>query len=214
MSNVIPSPVSPLPHPLSNLPSLCFYEGVPPPTNLPAPSSLPLNSPTLGHQAFSATYAAVYVCLHVYSLVGDLVPGSSGGLVSWYYFSSCGVANPFGSFSPFSNSSIEDPILSQMVGWEHLPLYLSGSGRASQETTISGCCQHALLGIYNSVCVWWLYMRWIPRWGSLWMAFPYVSAPHFVSILFCILFPLLRRTEASTLWYSFFLIFMWSVNCI
>jgi len=23
-------------------------------------------------------------------------------------------------------------------------------------------------------------MGWIPRWGSLWMAFPSVSAPHFV----------------------------------
>jgi hypothetical protein len=25
-------------------------------------------------------------------------------------------------------------------------------------------------------------MGWIPRWGSLWMAFPWVSAPHFVPI--------------------------------
>jgi hypothetical protein len=29
-----------------------------------------------------------------------------------------------------------------------------------------------------------------------------------------ILFPLLRRTEASTLWSSFFLSFIWSVSCI
>jgi hypothetical protein len=29
-----------------------------------------------------------------------------------------------------------------------------------------------------------------------------------------ILFPLLSRTEASTLWSSFFLSFMWSINCI
>jgi hypothetical protein len=29
-----------------------------------------------------------------------------------------------------------------------------------------------------------------------------------------ILFPFLRRTESSTLWSSFFLSFMWSVNCI
>ena len=29
-----------------------------------------------------------------------------------------------------------------------------------------------------------------------------------------ILFPLLRRTEASTFWPSFFLSFIWSVNCI
>jgi hypothetical protein len=31
-----------------------------------------------------------------------------------------------------------DPILSPLVGCEHLPLYFSGSGRASQEIAISG----------------------------------------------------------------------------
>jgi hypothetical protein len=37
-----------------------------------------------------------------------------------------------------------------------------------------GLCQHYFLkmlsfaGICNSVCVWWLIMGWIPRWGSLW----------------------------------------------
>jgi hypothetical protein len=30
----------------------------------------------------------------------------------------------------------------------------------------------------------------------------------------CILFPLLRRTKVFILWSSFFLSFMWSVNCI
>ena len=60
---------------------------------------------------------------------------------------SMGVANAFSSFSPSSNSSIGDPVLSPIVGWKHLPLYLSGSGRASQETAISGSYQQALLGI-------------------------------------------------------------------
>jgi hypothetical protein len=64
------------------------------------------------------------------------------------------VANPIASFSPFSNSSIGDSMLSLVAGFEHLPLYLSGSGRASQEPAISGSCQHALLGIHNSVWVW------------------------------------------------------------
>jgi hypothetical protein len=50
------------------------------------------------------------------------------------------------------------PVLSPMVGCQHLPLCLAGSGRASQETAISGSCQHKLLGIPNSVCVWGLYM--------------------------------------------------------
>jgi hypothetical protein len=40
---------------------------------------------------------------------------------------------------------------------------LSGTGRASQETAITDFCQQALVGIHNSVWVWGLYMRWIPR---------------------------------------------------
>ena len=69
-----------------------------------------------------------------------------------------------------------------MVGCEHPHLYLSGSGRASQETAISGSRQHGLLGIQNSVWVSSLYMGWIPRWGSLWIAFSSVSVPHFVPV--------------------------------
>jgi hypothetical protein len=83
-----------------------------------------------------------YVCSwsHVYSFVDGLVPGSSGGGggSGWLYCcSSYGVANPFNSFSPFSNSSIGDPVLSPVVGYEHPPLYLSGSGRASKETALN-----------------------------------------------------------------------------
>ena len=139
-----------------------------------------------------------------------------GGLAGWYNCSSSWVANGFTSFRPFSNSSTGDPMLSPMVAWEHLPLYLSDSGKASQETTVSGSFQYALLGIHHYVWVWWLYMAWIPRWGILWMAFPSVSAPHFLSVFppMSILFLLLRRTEASTLWSSFFSSFIWSANCI
>ena len=43
--------------------------------------------------------------------------------------------------------------LSPMVSREHPPLYLYGSGRASQEAAISGSFQHALFGIHNSVWV-------------------------------------------------------------
>jgi hypothetical protein len=48
------------------------------------------------------------------------------------------------------------------------------------------------------------------------MSFLLVSALHFVSIFvpMSILFPFLTRTEVPTLWSSFFLSFMWSVNCI
>jgi hypothetical protein len=65
---------------------------------------------------------------------------------------------------------------------------------------MSGFYQQALPGIHNNVWVWWLYMGWIPRWGSLWMAFPSVSAPHFVSVFppVNILFTLLKSNEAVT----------------
>jgi hypothetical protein len=58
------------------------------------------------------------------------------GLVSRYCCSSCEVANPFISFSPFSNSSIGDPMFSPMIDCDHLSLYLSGSGIVSQETGV------------------------------------------------------------------------------
>jgi hypothetical protein len=37
-------------------------------------------------------------------------------------------------------------------------LYLSGTGRAFQETAMSGSYQQALVGIRNRVWVWWLFM--------------------------------------------------------
>jgi hypothetical protein len=151
--------------------------------------------------------------LHVYSLVGGLEPGRSGWLILLLFL---GVVNPLSSFSHFSNSSIGNPVLSSMISYKHPPLYLSGSGRASQERAISGSCQQALLGIHNSVCIWWLYMRWISRWGSLWMAFPSVSALHIVCLYapMSILFPLLGRTEASTFWSSWASCGLWIVSWV
>jgi hypothetical protein len=67
-----------------------------------------------------------------------VVSGGSGGLVGKYCCSSYGVSNPFNSFCPFSNSSFGDLMLSSMVDCEYLSLYLSRSGRASQETALSG----------------------------------------------------------------------------
>jgi hypothetical protein len=59
---------------------------------------------------------------------------------------------------------------------------LPGTSIASQEIAISGSCQQNLAGICNSVWVWWLFMGWIPEWGSLWMVLLSVSAPNFVSV--------------------------------
>jgi hypothetical protein len=44
--------------------------------------------------------------------------------------------------------------LSPVVGSEHPPLYLSGTGRTPQETAISSSYQQGLVGIHNSVWVW------------------------------------------------------------
>jgi hypothetical protein len=105
--------------------------------------------------------------------------GAPGCLFSWCCCSSYGVVS---SFSPSPNSSIGVHMRILMVGCEILSLHLSGFGRASQETAITGSCQQALLGISNNVWGWWLNMRWIPRWGSLRMAFPLVSPVLFVTV--------------------------------
>jgi hypothetical protein len=82
--------------------------------------------------------------------------GALGGgvLVSSYCFSSYGAANSFDSLGTFSSSFIGDPVLHPVDSCEHPLLYLSGTGRASHETAISGSCQQALVGIHNSVWVW------------------------------------------------------------
>jgi hypothetical protein len=104
-----------------------------------------------------------YICswshgfLLMFPLVGGFVPGSSGcvcvcGWLILLFF--LFLLLLFSSFSPSLNSSTGVPVVSLMVGCEHVHLYWSGSGRASQETAI----QQALLGISNSVWVWCLQM--------------------------------------------------------
>jgi hypothetical protein len=82
---------------------------------------------------------------------------------------------------------------------EHPLPYLPGAGIASQQTVISWSYQQNLAGICNSVCVWWLFMGWIPGWNSHWMVLPSISSSKFVSVTpsMGILFPILRRNEIS-----------------
>jgi hypothetical protein len=82
-----------------------------------------------------------------------------------------------------------------MAGCEHPLMYWPGSSRASQETAVSGTCQQTLFGISNSVWVCCLHVGWIPRWGSLWMAFPPVSV-----LLFVPVFPLDRSNSGLKFW--------------
>jgi hypothetical protein len=62
---------------------------------------------------------------------------------------------------------------------EHPLLYLPGTGRAPQETYQTPVRKHLLASARVSG---WLFMRWIPKWSSLWMVVPSLSAPNFVSI--------------------------------
>jgi hypothetical protein len=120
------------------------------------------------------------------------------------------------SLGTFSSSFIGGPVFHPIDDCEHPLLYLPGTAIASQEIAISGLCQQNPAGICNNVWVWWLFMGWIPRWGSLWMVFPSISAPNFVSVTpsMGVLFPILRRNEVFTLWFSFFLSFTCFANCI
>ena len=113
-------------------------------TNPHTPASWPWHFPSLGHGAFteptrpsSATYAAGAMSPPPYVFFGWwFSPWKlwGGALISLYCCSSYGAVNPFNSLGPFSSSFIGDPVLSPMVGCKHPPLYLSGTGGASQET--------------------------------------------------------------------------------
>jgi hypothetical protein len=110
------------------LPLLLLW-GCSPPTQPPTHSHLPAldYSPTLGHlsnlhrtkdlsshwcmtRPSSATYAAGAICTPLLMTWSLGVGG--GGLVGWYSCFYYGVVNPFNSFSPFSNSSVGDLMLS------------------------------------------------------------------------------------------------------
>jgi hypothetical protein len=143
-------------------------------------------------------FVCLFVCLFCfcYFLIGGLVPRSSGGY--WLVHIDVppmGLQTPFSSLGPFSSSFIGNLVLCPMDDCEHPLLYFPGTGRAPQETAISGSCLQALVGMCHSVWFWWLFMGWIPKLSSLWMVLPSVSAPNLVSVtpFMGILLPLLRR---------------------
>jgi hypothetical protein len=132
-----------------------------------------------------------------------------GVLIRSYCCSIYRVADSFSSLCTFSSSSIGGPVFHPKSDCEHPLLYLPGTGKASQETAISGSFQQNLADICTSVWVWWLIIGWTPRWGSLWMVHHFVLAPNFVSATpsIGILFPILGKNEVSMHW-STFLIFL------
>jgi hypothetical protein len=114
-----------------------------------------LSSATYEHRAMSPTMCFLWLVVWSQKALGVLV--------SSYCCSSYGAADPFSSLGPFSSSFIGEYVLHPMEDCEHQLQYLSGTGRASQETAISGSCQQALVGIHNSVGIWWLFMGIDPQ---------------------------------------------------
>ena len=79
----------------------------------------------------------------MYSLVGGLVAGSWGGGRVWLLdiiVLAVGLQTPSAPSVLSLTPPLGIPMLNPMVGCEHMPLYLSGSGRVSREMTISGSC--------------------------------------------------------------------------
>jgi hypothetical protein len=86
-----------------------------------------------------------YICdyihgsLRVYSLIGGLVPGSSGYSGWLILFFLCG-CEPLQLLQYLPNSSFGIPVLNLMVDYKHTHLYWSGSGRACHGTAMSRSC--------------------------------------------------------------------------
>ena len=132
-------------------------------------------------------------------------PWDLRGLVGWNCCSSFGVTNPFSSFRSYSNSFIGHPVLGPVVGCKHPCLYLSGSGRDSllYQAPVS---KHFLA--FTVVLRFGVHIsdgpihRTVSGWPFL-QSLLHTLSTYF--LLVTIYLPLLRRTKASTLWFSFFL---------
>jgi hypothetical protein len=119
------------------------------PTHTTTPAFSPWHSPTLGQWTPTEPTDVQQGHLLPHKWLESWVPPCvlfgwwsspwvlQGDLAGWHCCSTHGAAHPLSCFSPFSNSSSGDPILTPMVGCEHPPLYLSGFSRVSQETAIN-----------------------------------------------------------------------------
>ena len=130
ISNVIPFPRFPSGTHLSHPPSPCFFEGALPATQPLTPHcpGIPLNWGIELPLLVPDNAILCYICswshgsLHMYSLVGGLVPESSGGLVGSYGCSSCGTANASAPSVLSLAPPLGDLVLSPMVvsKWQNL----------------------------------------------------------------------------------------------
>jgi hypothetical protein len=129
------------------------------PTHPPTPASQPSHSPTLGHRAFTGPRTSSptdvqqgHPLLHMWLelwvppcvLFGwwfsrwDL--GGGGVWLLDIIVLAVGLQTPSAPSVLSLTPPLGIPMLNPMVGCEHMPLYLSGSGRVSREITISGSC--------------------------------------------------------------------------
>jgi hypothetical protein len=182
----LPSPPSPLPL------WRCF------PTHSPTLAPLLQHPPTLGHQTSTGPRASLplmsdkvtlnYICiwshgsLHVHSLVGGLVPGSTGWSSQLMLFFLWGCSQPLCSSSPSTSSPSRVVELSLMVGSKHPYLHWSVAGRTSQGIATPDSCQQVPFG--NSNTVGFSVCRQDGSPGGAVPGWPFsVSAPVFVPVL-------------------------------
>ena len=103
-------------------------------------------------------------------------------------------AKSLSSFSPFANFSIGDPVLSPMVSFNiHFCICQTLEEPLRRQPYQAPVSKH-----FPASSIAFRFddsIRWIPRWGSLWLTFPSVSTPHFISIFppLSILFPLSKK---------------------
>jgi len=158
-------------------------------------------------------FSWIHGSLQVYSLVGGLFPGSSGGSGYFILCSFYGVANP----SAPSVLSLSPPLGTPCSGqWLALSIHLCIC-QALAEPLRRQLYQAPVrkhLASTISVWVWCLYMGWIPWWGSLWMAFSLCSTHCLcISSLEYFVSPSKKDWGIHSL---IFLLssFMWSAKCI
>ena len=148
----------------------------------------------------------------MYSLVDGLVPESSG-MELWFvdiFCSSYAVTNPFISFSPFSNSSTGDTVISSMIGWQN-PICIC----QALEEALRSQLDQALLSMH------FLVSKIVSALVTAYEIDPQVEQSLdglcfrlCSNLCLCILLPVLNRTNTPTLWSSFFFSFMLFLNCI
>jgi len=153
--------------------------------------------------------------LEIHTGKNDIFNKCSEALAGWHYCS-YRVASPFSSFNSFSNSSNGTQFSVQWLA-ASICLCVCHTLAVSlrRHLYLVPVSMHFLASSILSSFGGCIYVGCIPMRGRLWMAIPSVSPPHFASIFlpWIFLFSLLR-SEAATLWLSFFLSFMWSVDCV